>query len=181
MWSGAERGVNFVANVVTIIAFIAAVVSWLGFDVIPTYRPPTENVANALVIVFTLMASFGIGNLLGNLAKQEKPTVLLSLLLTLVYCFTFVWVRMFLTEGFETGKKQVAIENASHWGMGSYLLCIIFLYVFRFIYPRGLTFGEWLKGGFRLRTWQGAGIALLMVVIVPYLIRLFGDEVNSFK
>jgi hypothetical protein len=176
MLSDVNKTVTFLANVVTIITFVLIVLKWLHLDVVPDYRPPNDRVANALVILFAVISSFGIWNTLATRMLQAKPTVFLALIYTVAYCFAVSYLRDMMANGLPRGVGDVSYANSNIVAIVTYLGFMFYLYINRMIYPNGFTLGSWFAAGFKARTWSAIGLLLLFILMVPYLMTLFSKD-----
>lgn len=174
MWSSTEKSITFIANLVTILGFIAAAVGWLDLDILPKYVPPSKNVAIILICAFNIIACFGTMSFLKERTINNRPTVLAAFIITLGLCFSSAYLRDYFLGNLAELDKREAMQVAESVALASYFLCTMFLYVTSFIYPKGLTFGEWFKGSFRWRTYQGFGILLLLLAVYGGLSQYFG-------
>lgn len=160
MFTSVYRSVTFIANLVTVLTFIAAFAGWFGLDLLPDYRPPSERVAGLVIVAFAAFASFGVANFVKRRAEDGKEFVLICLVLIGAYVFSAIFVREYVTEGMTLAPNSFLAGADGITGVALWA-ALMFIHVMPMWYPEGFSFWRYFTLAFRKEGWIGLGLIAL--------------------
>jgi hypothetical protein len=178
--SDTERGVSFVANLVTIAGFAAAVLGWIGVEVLPRYTPPSNGVALLILLLFTVFAGYGTSIILRDRFLDKKPFFFLMILFMIGFAFSFSYIRNYLIGGLDGDQhadftaKSFLIAWLIYWFMNTMIFCY------------GIWFKDeniiwvYLTAIFRPSYWAAFATMLIHLAGLPLLLVMFtaGEVAN---
>lgn len=173
MQSDTERAVTFVANVVAIFVFIASVVGWLGFKVFPSPVTSSKNLIYSLLVSYAVIASYGTAKILRQRVVEQKPSILLSVILGIAYAFSSVYLQDFLTANLPSVVQTEIVGNTTVVMLFAYIFTHFFIYISKLWFPDGFSFWIWFTSAFRKSGLLGAGLLLLYLGGQLYMFSLF--------
>ncbi len=171
--SSTEKLLSTASNIITVIGFFIAMFEWLGILNLPSYTPPSKNVAIFIILMFGITFSYAIASHLRARVEADKPSIFLSFILTPIFAFMAVNIEKYLGANFSSSEFNEYESNAIAIFGVAYVVSIFFFYGLRYVYPAGFTLGEWFKGSFRPRTYVGFGAALLNIMLLGYCLQTF--------
>lgn len=180
MFTSVNRSVTFIANLVTILTFAAACAGWLGLDLLPDYRPPTERVAGLVIVAFAALASFGVSNFLKGRAEEGKDFVLVGLLLIGVYVFSAVFVREYVTRGMTLAPGSFLTSADGITGLALWM-ALMFIHIMPLTYPEGFSIWRYLTLAFRKEGWGGMGLLILYGIAILLCYAAMGGAAGTFQ